>query len=98
MKNKKILPKSVIQLITFSLSCSALFFILGLPHPQFSQGNTVNTIPKADEARNKHVQQVYDNLPLSFIQNDGQVDKKVKFYEKGSGRTTFFAEDGVHLS
>ncbi|MCB2182795.1 MAG: Ig-like domain-containing protein [Desulfobulbaceae bacterium] len=36
--------------------------------------------------------------PLFFIQNDGQIDRKVKFYEKGSGHATYFAEDGIYLS
>lgn len=46
----------------------------------------------------KVVQETYGKLPLSFIQNNGQVDEKVKFYEKGSGRTTSFTKDGVCLT
>ena len=40
----------------------------------------------------------YGQLPLSFIQNEGQLDKQVKFYERGAGHTTFFTEDGVTLA
>ncbi len=44
------------------------------------------------------IQVAYGNLPLYFIQNDGQVDKRVKFYEKGSGHATYFTKDGISLS
>src|SRR3989338_8126602 len=40
----------------------------------------------------------YGKLPLYFIKNTGQLDKKVRFYEKGSGHSTFFTKDGVYLS
>ena len=49
-------------------------------------------------AAKARMQNDYGNLPLYFIQNDGQVDQKVKFYEKGSRRATFFTKDGVYLS
>lgn len=39
----------------------------------------------------------YGKLPLFFIQNDGQMDERVKFYEKGSGHAMFFTKDGVHI-
>lgn len=60
--------------------------------PALSAGSVV------DEATKVRTQEAYGNLPLYFIQNDGQVDKKVKFYEKGSGHSTFFTKDGVYLS
>jgi len=52
----------------------------------------------ADAEKNAQVVSAYGKLPLYFIQNDGQVDKKVKFYEKGSGHATYFTKDGVYLS
>lgn len=39
----------------------------------------------------------YGKLPLYFIQNDGQMDERVKFYEKGSGHTMYFTEEGVYV-
>jgi len=39
-----------------------------------------------------------DRQPLLFIHNDGQLDKKVKYYERGATHATFFAEDGICLS
>ncbi|MBW7957020.1 MAG: SBBP repeat-containing protein [Deltaproteobacteria bacterium] len=54
-----------------------------------------NEAPAEEIAR---VQESYGKIPLYFIKNDGQVPKKIKFYEKGSGHATFFANDGVYLS
>lgn len=49
----------------------------------------------ADKAR---VAELYGKLPMYFIQNNGQADEKVRFYEKGSGHATYFTEDGVFLT
>ncbi|MBI5562582.1 MAG: SBBP repeat-containing protein [Deltaproteobacteria bacterium] len=43
------------------------------------------------------VEEVYGKLPLYFIRNDGQADKKARFYEQGGGHAIFFAGDGVYL-
>ncbi len=43
------------------------------------------------------IQETYGKLPLYFIRNDGQVDEKVKFYEKGSGHATYFTKEGVYI-
>jgi hypothetical protein len=40
----------------------------------------------------------YGNLPLYFIQNQGQINEQVRFYEKGSWHTTFFTQEGVYFS
>ncbi len=53
--------------------------------------------PELTDTAKIKIQEEYGKLPLYFIQNDGQVDEKVKFYEKGSGRTTFFTKDGVTI-
>ena len=68
--------------------------------PQQMGFGSVNTAPaeaKADVATQARVEAAYGNLPLYFIQNEGQVDSPVKFYEKGSGHTTFFTPEGVYL-
>ncbi len=51
-----------------------------------------------DNATKVQVQETYGKLPLYFIQNDGQMDERVKFYEKGNGHTTLFTKEGVYLS
>ena len=45
----------------------------------------------------EHIQNTYAKLPLFFIQNAGQLDKNVKYYESGNGHATFFTETGVSL-
>ncbi|MBI5234406.1 MAG: SBBP repeat-containing protein, partial [Deltaproteobacteria bacterium] len=44
------------------------------------------------------IKQSYGNLPLYFIENNGQVDPKVAYYEKGAGHATYFTKQGVTLS
>ncbi|MEW6683481.1 MAG: SBBP repeat-containing protein [Nitrospirota bacterium] len=50
------------------------------------------------KASTAQIQRAYGNLPLSFIQNKGQVDQRVLFYEQGSGHATSFMKDGISLS
>jgi len=40
----------------------------------------------------------YGKLPLYFIENKGQVDGQVSFYERGAGHATFFTKKGVVLT
>ena len=40
----------------------------------------------------------YGRLPLYFIENRGQVDKRVKYYVRDSGQTAFFTQDEIVLS
>ncbi len=40
----------------------------------------------------------YGKIPLYFIENMGQVDKDVVFYERGDGHAAFFTKDGVVLA
>jgi len=57
----------------------------------------VNSEPM-DEPAGSELMETYLRLPLHFIKNEGQVDEKVKFYERGARHSTFFTEDGVYLS
>ncbi len=42
--------------------------------------------------------QKYNRLPLYFIKNEGQLDRKIKYYERGAGHGTFFTKDSVYFS
>ena len=44
------------------------------------------------------IMESFGSQPLLFIKNDGQLDKKVKYYEQGSNHATYFTEDGIYLS
>ncbi len=51
-----------------------------------------------DNTTKVKVQNGYENLPLYFIKNNGQIDEKVKYYEKGREHSTYFTQEGVYLS
>lgn len=60
-----------------------------------SSNSPVQEVPESQKAQ---VQETYGKLPLYFTKNDGQMDKRVQFYEKGSGHSTFFTREGVYMS
>ena len=60
-----------------------IFCALTLPGPS-------RTIP--GEAQKAVAQEVYGRLPLYFIENEGQLDKSVKYYERGLGHAIFFTD------
>ncbi len=81
-----------------------MVLVLSLGVPSYSHAASlpnVDIVSKkvegVDEATKARVEEAYGKLPLYFIQNAGQVDKRVKFYEKGSDHTTFFTKEGVYL-
>ncbi|MCF6147408.1 MAG: hypothetical protein E3K37_01995 [Candidatus Kuenenia sp.] len=56
-------------------------------------------LPFTDAAMHKtHAPLPYGEIPLYFIQNDGQMDERAEFYERGSGHAIFFTKEGVYLS
>jgi predicted metal-dependent phosphoesterase TrpH len=46
-------------------------------------------------AAQAHVEQNYGQLPLYFVENQGQMDERVAYYLQGSDKTIYFAPDGV---
>lgn len=44
------------------------------------------------------INETFGKLPLYFIQNDGQVDSEVKYYERSLGRSIFFTDEGIYIS
>ncbi len=40
----------------------------------------------------------FGRQPLFFVQNKGQLHETVRYFEKGPGHATYFAEDGIYLS
>jgi len=74
---------------------------LGFPYPHdaFAQGGSaLHTLEqRTDPYQTTKVVESYGKLPLYFIRNDGQMDEKVKYYERGSGHTTYLTEDGISI-
>ena len=86
---------SLVIMLTVNATSSAL---ASFPMPiRQDYTNNLKSIT-TDTKANAMMHARYGKLPLYFIQNDGQIDEKVRFYEKGSGHTMFFTERGVYLS
>jgi hypothetical protein len=54
--------------------------------------------PATDEATRRRVSEAYGKLPLSFEENQGQTDRKVKFLSRGRGYTLLLTETEAVLS
>src|SRR5215217_4445186 len=52
----------------------------------------------APQMRKKGALDAYEKLPLSFIPNEGQTDKAVRYYAQGAGYGFFFTQEGATLS
>ena len=46
----------------------------------------------------KEALDAYGKLPLSFVPNEGQTDKAVRYYAQGAGYGFFFTKEGAMLS
>ena len=108
MKTKGSLSIFVIMLFLLTIPGGALGVISsGNPASNPSDINCSNNacddiqavldLPVDEQARTKLLDS-YGKLPLTFIENRGQIDRRVKLYEKGSGHSTFFTEKGVFLT
>jgi len=64
----------------------------------FSIGEASSPTESIDSERKMKVQKDYGRIPLYFIENKGQIDEQVKFYEKSQGHNTFFTRDGIYIS
>jgi len=80
------------RLLIFAL----LQLLVFLPIVSFA-ADSIKT-PATQKIQKAGIAETYGKLPLYFIENKGQVDKAVKFYEKGAGHATFFTEEGVVLA
>jgi len=81
-----------LQLLIF-LPLTSLAADVGIPPITPTHQNMEITATQKTDIKNS-----YGKLPLYFIENKGQVNEKVSFYERGAGHATFFTEDGLILS
>src|SRR6266850_1771200 len=84
------------QLLFLFLSCLAAIALL-LPFGRFLRPASRSRSAFA-VAQNKQISQAgvlsgYGKLPLTFEQNQGQTDARVKFLARGSGYTVFLSDD-----
>src|SRR3990172_2042623 len=86
------------------LSCLYIigFGVYALPAHAIAQSNreqTTSTNSSPFQASAKPaLHKDFGKLPLCFIENNGQLDEKVRYYEKGRGRATYFTNAGVYVS
>jgi beta-propeller repeat-containing protein/centrosomal CEP192-like protein len=84
------------QLLFLFLSCLAAIALL-LPFGRFLRPGS-RSRSAFPVAQNKQISQVrllsgYGKLPLTFEENQGQTDARVKFLARGSGYTVFLSDD-----
>lgn len=80
----------------FSVLVLVVSFFIGYAWQVYA-GEVAPALTEPDKSTKAKVSESYGNIPLSFIQNDGQMDKEVKFYERASGHTTYFTKEGIYL-
>ncbi len=61
-------------------------------------GGLVWADASVSQDRRLEIQAAFERLPQYFIENRGQVDKRVKFYSQNGSQTTWFTKDGVVVS
>lgn len=49
----------------------------------------------ADEACHPEVEKAFGQLPIYFIENQGQMDREVAYYVQGADKTLYFTEQGI---
>ncbi|MCX6580129.1 MAG: SBBP repeat-containing protein [Candidatus Aminicenantes bacterium] len=63
------------------------------------QGNVLS--PSVNDGRNQanvKIEKDYGKMPLYFIPNKGQMDKKVYYYIQGKDKTVYFTSEGITYS
>jgi len=66
------------------------------PAEPFSASPEVSThSPGAAKATSRHIRQALGQLPLYFVENQGQLDERVAYYIQGSDKTIYFTPEGV---
>jgi hypothetical protein len=66
--------------------------------PAESQRVTPGASAEAPAATKARIQEAFANLPLSFIENQGQVDGRVAYYVQGGHTTVYFTPGGLTIA
>ncbi len=87
-------------LIGSGLLIAPVFFkpISAWSNPEGLNPQTKPEVIQAGESQKAKVAKEFGHLPLYFIENRGQVDKRVKFYSQRGGQTSWFTKEGVVVS
>jgi len=82
---KRILTRKTMIIVKVSFKAKislAIFLFIAL---FFSIGEASSPTGSIDPERKVQIQKDYGRIPLYFMENKGQVDEQVKFYEKSQG-------------
>ncbi len=77
-------PCRSLMALAVAIFCIFVFLRLSMAMP--------NEVEKTPQIK------THGQLPLYFVKNEGQFDERVKYYEKASGHTIFFAEEEIVFS
>ncbi|MCX8125493.1 MAG: hypothetical protein N3F66_15205, partial [Spirochaetes bacterium] len=53
---------------------------------------------KEEQTEKAKIVEAYGKLPLYFIENKGQIDERVKYYEKGANHSIYFTSEGIYIT
>ena len=68
---------------------------MAFSHAMAGQETQPSTMASLNENQQATLSEAYGKLPLYFIENQGQLDPKVKFYLQASGGSLLFTEEGM---
>ena len=57
--------------------------------------NSPTSLPSADKQTRARFGEAFGKLPLYFVENRGQLDKRVGYYVQGSDKTIYFTNQGL---
>src|SRR2546430_15244811 len=92
-------PRHIIYLIFPSLILTglAIGLLYGIPKSRAASNAYNSTIKEADRKTKQRASEDYGKLPLSFVENKGQTDARVKFMSGGGGYNLFLTSDEAVL-
>ena len=67
-------------------------------HDRSGAAAPVSQPAAAPQMSEREALDAYGKLPLSFVPNEGQTDKAVRYYAQGAGYGFFFTHEGARLS
>ena len=74
----------------------SVVFYSGLVNLGFLAKANSSTISVKEKA-NKRVNNILYNLPLFFVKNEGQVNKRIKYFAKNEGKNFYFTDSGLYI-
>jgi len=87
-----------------AVACSVLFGVLlvasslGVNGFDFGHPRDRQSVPESDPGTTSRVREAFGTLPLSFVENRGQVDPRVAYYVPGHDTAFYFTREGVTIA